>query len=67
MVATPDRTTPEQKARERRVRIGSGGRLVIPAEIRRERRAAERLGLPALTADRSWVALQLGVQVDVIR
>ena len=28
---------------------------------------AERLGLPALTADRAWGALQVGIPVDVIR
>jgi ribonuclease VapC len=28
---------------------------------------AERLGLPALTADRAWGRLQVGIQVDVIR
>ena len=28
---------------------------------------AGRLGVPALTSDRAWGALQLGVQIDVIR
>jgi ribonuclease VapC len=28
---------------------------------------AERLGLPALTADRVWASVQLNIQVDVIR
>ena len=28
---------------------------------------AERLGVPALTADRAWGALQIGIQIDVIR
>jgi len=28
---------------------------------------AARLGLPALTADRSWAGLQLGVQIEVVR
>jgi ribonuclease VapC len=28
---------------------------------------AERLGLPAQTADRAWGTLQVGIQVDVIR
>lgn len=28
---------------------------------------AERLGLPALTADRAWGRIQAGVQIDVIR
>ena len=28
---------------------------------------AERLGVPALTADRLWGTLQLGIQIEVIR
>lgn len=28
---------------------------------------AERLGLPTLTADRAWAALQIGAQIEVIR
>jgi ribonuclease VapC len=28
---------------------------------------AERLGMPALTADRAWGSLQVNIQVDVIR
>jgi PIN domain nuclease of toxin-antitoxin system len=28
---------------------------------------AERLGMVALTADRAWGTLQVGIQVDVIR
>ena len=28
---------------------------------------AERLGVPALTTDRNWGALQLGLQIEVIR
>jgi ribonuclease VapC len=28
---------------------------------------AERLGVPALTADRAWGTLQLNIQIDVIR
>jgi PIN domain nuclease of toxin-antitoxin system len=28
---------------------------------------AERLGLPAMTSDRVWSSLQIGIQVDVIR
>lgn len=28
---------------------------------------AERLGVPAVTADRAWGGLQIGIQVDLIR
>jgi PIN domain nuclease of toxin-antitoxin system len=28
---------------------------------------AERLGRPALTADKAWATLQLGVQIEVVR
>ena len=28
---------------------------------------AQRLGLPALTADRAWAALQIGVVIEVVR
>ena len=28
---------------------------------------AERLGVPALTSDRAWANLQIGIQIEVIR